>query len=180
MLVGTLFLLSLISLVCRCILFKKYDLKWWKAIIPGLNKYEIGTKLAKNKKLAIINTIVQTLLYIYSVFYTAVELWVLQTYATAVYVPKDGSTSEAFIQVMVPKDIYNRVETMRVALIIFGAIALIVWCMMMWKFTMQQKRSPWWILLWAAAPIIPYIAFIISKKIIIDGKQYITKRVEVT
>ena len=49
----------------------------------------------------------------------------------------------------------------------------------MWKFTIQQNRNPWWIMLWAIIPVIPYIVFANSSNVVIDGKKYVFKKVEV-
>ena len=175
---GTILISTVICAICRCIMFKKRDIKWYKALIPGVNKYLIG-KIAGLKKLAVANGIATTVFWLYFYACFGYELWIIQNYAVGVQTPYDASQG-SMIQVAVPKNIANIAIWSKYILIAVALITLILWCMMMWKFTLKHKRSPWWILLWASIPVIPYIYFsCISDVVSIDGKRYIIKKVEI-
>lgn len=178
MTLGTVMLLTLVCMICRCVIFKKRDIPVIKAIIPGVNKYTLGM-LVKSKKLAIMNGIAHTVFWIYFWVCFGFEMWMLSNFAVTVQNPKDG-TSQSIVQVVVPENIANIAVWSKYILIAIAVFTIVVWCMMMWKFTMQHKRNPWWILLWAAIPAIPYIYFAcISDVVSIDGKRYKLQKVEI-
>lgn len=164
------------SLICRGIIFQKRDVSWFCTLIPGFNKYKLG-KLAGTKKLGIINAIAHTITYLISVIYIGFEFYLIQTYADKAYLSKDGTSAITTIQV--PAEAAELATFLKNAFIVCGIITMILWCMMMWKFTLLHKKSPWWILLWAMCPIIPYIYFAAIPEMVIDGKHYILQRVEV-
>lgn len=175
---GTIMFFQIICLICRCIMFKKRDLTIKKALIPGVNKYWLG-KLVKSKKLGIANGIAHTVFWLYFCVCFGIELWIMQNYAAYITVPTNDS---AFSQVHVslPENIANLAIWSKYVLIAVGVVTIILWCMMMWKFTIQHKRNPWWICLWAVIPVIPYIYFAsISDVVSIDGKRYSLQKVEI-
>lgn len=171
--IGTLFILLFSCLICRCIIFRKQDKKWWTAMIPGYNKLILG-KLSNTKVLGILNCIFHVLLHLTFIFCLSYELWVIDKYAQEVQI----SETQSIVQVLVPVYIAKISQIAIYLLIGFMIIACIVWAMMMWKFTLTQKRSPWWILLWVIIPIIPYIYFANTSIIYCNGKKYIYKKVE--
>lgn len=175
--IGITVILTTICMVCRGIIFKKRDYKWWYTLIPGLNKYKLG-KLVNSKKLAIWNCILHTLTYLSILFYMGLEFYMVSTYAESIQIPKDGVT-DSTITIQVPESLAHFAMGTRYVIIAIGFITLIVWCMMMWRFTIQHKRNPWWIILWAVVPVIPYIAFAASPEVVINGKRYKLQRVEV-
>lgn len=175
---GTVLIFSFICTICRCIIFKKRDVKWYYSFIPGLNKYKLGM-LVGSKKLALFNAFMHPFLSLYFFFCFAYELWIIMNYSTNIQVPYDGIT-DSVIQVEVPTSVANIAIWSKYFLILFAIITMIVWCMMMWKFTIQHNRNPWWILLWAIIPVIPYIYFAnISDVVSIDGKRYSIQKVEI-
>lgn len=170
--IGTILLLTLFCALCRCFIFNRSGIKWWVAFIPGVNKYKIG-KLVGSKKLAIYNGISHVVFWLYFTYTFGYELYVLQNYATAV--SNDGYG----VEVTVPAEIANVITYTRYATIALAIFVLVGWCMMMWKFTILHKKSPWWIILWAVCPVIPYIYFnLINDFIAIDGKHYMYKKVD--
>lgn len=175
---GTIIMFQIICLICRCIIFKKRDVSIKKAILPGVNKYWLG-RLVKNKKLGIANCIAQVGFWIYFWFCFGLELWIIQNYTEFITVPTDNNAFSR-VEVALPENIANLAIYSKYVLIAFAVITIILWCMMMWKFTILHKRSPWWICLWAVIPVIPYIYFAcISDVVSIDGKRYSIKKVEI-
>lgn len=172
--IGKLLTLLFACMICRIILFVKRDVKWWKAVIPGYNKIVMGTMIQK-RKLGILNCIFHTLLHLCFVFSIGFELWVLQEYTTEVAV----NETQSIVQVLVPVYIAQISKWSTYLLIALAIGALVVWCIMMWKFTMYEKCSPWWILLWACVPIIPYVYFAYKNTVVINGDKYVYKRVKV-
>lgn len=177
--IGLLTIFLFICLICRIIIFNKHDISWIKAIIPGVNKYQLG-KLGGCKKLICwLNAIIHPLLCIYFFICFCIELWIIQTYSTEATIPYDTNI-DSKIYVAVPKNIANIAIWSKYILIAIAIIALISWCIMMWKFTITHKKNTWWILLWAIIPVIPYCYFAASKDVIINGKRYTMKRVEIS
>ena len=175
---GIILVFMCISAVCRYFIFKKRDIKGWYAFIPGVNKYKLGM-LVKSKKLAIANSIMHVLFWIYFCMCLSLEVWIISKYAVRVTNSFDTNKISS-IQVNVPESIANIAIWSKYILIALAIITLVVWCMMMWKFTIQHKRNPWWIILWAVIPVIPYIYFAsISDVVAIDGKRYSIKKVEI-
>ena len=175
--IGIISILTFICIIDRCIIFKKCNVKWGKSLIPGYNKYILG-KLSNKKKIGIVNAILHPIYYIYFIFCFMLELYVIQTYNSQVVVPIN-SDLDSKVYVSIPDNISNLVLYSKYILLVVALLTMIFWCIMMWNFTKQQKRSPWWILLWFAIPVIPYTVFANSKTIIVDGKKYTMKRVEV-
>lgn len=175
---GTIMLLSFICAICRSIIFKKRDIKWWKSFVPGYNKYLLG-KLVQDKKLAIANAIAHTFFWLYFWACFGYELWIISNYAVGIQNPING-VEQSVVQVAVPENVANIAIWSKYILIAVALVTLILWCMMMWKFTIKHKRNPWWIVLWAALPVIPYIYFAnISDVVSIDGKRYSIQKVEI-
>lgn len=178
MTLGTILIMQFIDMICRCIMFIRRDIKWKYAVIPGVNKYWLG-KLVKSKKLGIANAISHTLFWLYFWFCFGLEIWVLQNYSAYAYIPKDGTT-QSMIQIALPDNLANILVWSKYLLIAFAVVTIILWSMMMWRFTIQHKRNPWWICLWAVIPVIPYIYFAsISDVVSIDGKRYSLQKVEI-
>lgn len=178
MTLGLVLILTIICAFCRFIIFKKRDIRGVTALIPGYNKYKIG-KLVGNKRLGIANGIAHVVFQLFFIFCFTYELWIIQNYATEIKIPANGITESA-IQVNVPQSVANIAIGSKYVLIGLAVITMILWCMMMWKFTMQHKRNPWWIILWACIPVIPYIYFAyINDVVSIDGKRYKLQKVEV-
>ena len=178
MAIGTMLILTFICAVCRAIMFYRRDLKVWHAFIPGLNKYELG-KTVGCKKIAIANGIAHVFVWVYFVVCLGYEVWIMQNYAYAIAVPTNES---AFSQVYVdvPVSVANIATWSKYGLIAIALVTLILWCMMMWRFTMAHKKNPWWIILWACIPVIPYIYFTaISDFVSKDGKRYTVQKVEI-
>ena len=172
--IGIIAVLSIICMICRGIIFKKRDYKWWYTLIPGLNKYKLG-KLVNSKKLGITNGILHVITYLAITYYIGLEFYMIY-HASAVHVPTDGSS---VVSIEIPKYLAQMAIITRYCIIAIGIITMIFWCMMMWKFTIQQKRNPWWIILWSVVPVIPYIFFAASPDVVINGKHYRLQRVEV-
>lgn len=170
---------GIISAFCRYIIFKKRDVKRpITAFIPGINKYKLG-KLVGSKKLGILNAIFFILLGITFIGCFGIELYIIQNYVYQITNPIDG-VSESTIEALVPKDIANLAIGSKYALIGIAFASIVVWSIMMWKFTIQHGRNPWWIMLWTIIPVIPYVAFAASPVVVIDGKKYTTTRVEIS
>lgn len=175
---GTVMLFQIICLICRCIIFKKRDISIKRALMPAVNKYWLG-KLVKSKKLGIMNAIAHTVFWLSFWFCFGLEMWIIQNYAAYIKVPTDNNAFSQ-IQVSLPPDIANLAVWSKYILIAIGIATIIFWCIMMWKFTIQHKRNPWWICLWTVIPIIPYIYFAsISDVVSIDGKRYSLQKVEI-
>ena len=179
MTIGFVFICLIICTICKCLMFKRRNIRWWYAIIPGLDKYTIG-KLVQNKKLAIANCIsylVYMIVYITNFFY---NIWIIANYSVDAKIPEDIQ-EQSVVNVALPKNIATSIYVINYAIIIIGLITLILWCMMMWKFTVMHKKNTWWILLWALMPVIPYIYFTASSDFVSkDGKLYTLKKVEIT
>lgn len=175
---GSVMLLTLICVVARCFIFYKREIKWWKSLIPGYNKYILG-KLSDSKKLGIINAIVQPLFTIYFFVCFCYEVWIIQTYAQLVKIPTDG-VSQSKIQVAVPEDVAHFAVYSKYGLLVFGIIAFISWCIMMILFTKVNRASYWWILLWAAIPVIPYCYFAARNSVYMNGKYYKMQKIEIS
>jgi len=159
-------------------MFKKRDLSVKKAMLPGVNKYWIG-RLVGNKKLGIANGIAQVGFWTYFWACFGYEIWLIQNYATYVTVPTDNNAFSR-VEVALPENLANIAIWSKYILIAFAVVTIILWCIMMWKFTIQHKRNPWWICLWAVIPVIPYIYFAyISDVVSIDGKRYSIQKVEI-
>ena len=167
----------IICIICRCIIFNRRDIAWQKALIPGYNKLIIG-KLAGVPRVSIIVAVSQFLsvgLYIFSVLY---DMWIINTYSSDLHIPYDENI-DSYIDLTVPSKVANISNYSKYILIITLLFTMIVWCILMWNFTIKQCKSPWWVILWLIAPVIPYIYFALSSKIIsFDGKKYTLKRVE--
>lgn len=175
---GTILLFMLICAICRASMFYKREIKVWHAFIPGLNKYDLG-KSVGCRKIAVANAIMHTFYWVYFTFCFGYEIWIMQNYTYEVKVPYNGSVVST-VEVRVPESVANIAVYSKYLLIVIGIATLILWCIMMWKFTMKHKKNPWWIILWAAIPVIPYIYFaIISDFVSKDGKRYKTQKVEI-
>lgn len=177
MTLGLILALYAACIVCRAIIFSKRDVRPIWAFVPGVNKYKLG-KLSGCKKLAKLNAILHPLCIASFLFCFGYELWIIKEYAYAVQVPVNG-IDYSKVEVLVPDDVALVAVWSKYFLIAVAAATITVWSMMMWKFTIQHDRNPWWIMLWAIIPIIPYVAFALSSTVVIDGKKYVTKRVEV-
>lgn len=176
--VGLLMMLSCICLVCRCFIFNRRDVSWKKAFIPGYNKYKLGMLGNNKKSICVVNGIIHTILHIYFYICFCIELWIIENYSTEATMPYDAMT-DSRIYVSVPKSIANVAIYSKYVLVAIAVIALIMWCIMMWKFTITNKKNPWWILLWAAIPVIPYCYFASTRDFVLDGKRYRLERVEI-
>lgn len=175
--VGFLLAIIAVCVICRAIIFKKHEINPIWSFIPIVNKYKLG-KLTGSKLLAKLNAIVHPLFFLSFSFSLGLELWIMTEYAYSIQIPKDG-TSDSVIQVSVPQEVANVDVWSKYILIAVAVVALVVWCITMWKYTIQHEANPWWILLWAVIPVIPYIAFAASSKTVINGKLYTTKKVEI-
>lgn len=173
---GYIILLTTLCMFCRCIIFKKRDINPICGLIPILNKYKLGT-LVGSKRLGLITGILISIFHIAFLFAFGLELWIIDNYAYSVKQPYN-TTDNSQIEAMVPTSIANLAMFSKYLLIAIATAALIFWCMLMWRFTIQHDKSPWWILLWAAIPAIPYIYFMFSSIVIIDGKKYVIQKVE--
>lgn len=165
-------------IIARCIIFKKREINWWKALIPGYNKYIFGNTICNKPKLGLLMSLLQPMLSIIFFLTFSFELWIMKTYTTQVLVPVNANL-DSKVYVSMPDNISTLAIVSKYVLIAFALATIIVWCMMMWNFIKIQKRSPWWILLWAVIPVIPYCAFAISNEVVINKKKYILKKVEV-
>ena len=163
--------------LARAIIFKKRDTKLWQAFLPVINKYKLGI-MANSKKLGIINAVAFPIFVSYFTACIGFELWIMNKYSAYIQVPVDMDLDSKII-ISAPDYINNIALYSKYLLIAIGLFTWIVWCMMMWKFTMIHKKNPWWIVLWATVPPIPYIYFAAIPDIAIDGKLYTMKRVEV-
>lgn len=178
MTIGFIMALVCVCIACRCIIFKKHEVKWIWGLVPGANKYKLG-KIVNSKKLGLAVAITHVLLAITFTLCFGFEIWIIKTYTATIKIPvKDTTISK--VEVVVPKDVANLAVWSKYVLIIIAAIALILWCILMWKFTIRHDRNPWWIMLWAIIPVIPYIAFASSQTVVIDGKKYKLQKVEIT
>ena len=176
--IGILTILLIVCLICRCIIFSKRGIKCRNAFIPGYNKYKLGLAGGCKKWICILNGIIHPILHIFFIVCFYIEFWIIQNYSTEATISQDLST-DSRIYVSVPQNIANIAIWSKYILIAIAVIALILWCVMMWKFTMTNKKSPWWILLWAAIPAIPYCYFAATKDFTVDGKRYKMERVEI-
>ncbi len=178
MTIGAVFILTIICAVCRAIMFYKRGIPVKQAFIPGFNKYKLG-KSVGCKKLAIANGISHVVFWLYFAFCFGYEIWIMQTYAYAITLPSsEGEFST--VEVQVPTTIGTIAVATKYVLIAFALITLVLWCMMMWQFTMKHKKNPWWIILWAVIPVIPYIYFTaINDFVATDGKRYTVQKVEI-
>ncbi len=176
--IGILTICLIICMICRIFIFNKRDVSWKKAIIPGVNKYQIGKISGCKKWICWLNAIIHPLLHLYFIACFCIELWIIQKYSTSATIPYN-TDSDSKIYVSVPKHIANIAVWSKYILIIIAVIALISWCIMMWKFTTTNNKSTWWIILWAIAPVIPYCYFATRKDFVVNGKKYVMKRVEI-
>ena len=158
----------LLSIIFRAILFKKYKEKWWKALIPGYNKYIYG-KLCDKKRLGKINAVLIPLVKFYFYFCLGVEFWIIENYATRVQIPYNDEIQSKII-LSVPESIKNISILTKNVLIVLMIIALIFWAIMMYHFTIKNKKPKWWIILWVFIPVIPIAYFAFNNTIYIDGK----------
>ena len=168
--IGFVILLLFICVFCRCLIFRKNNIKTIWAILPIVNKYKFG-QIVKSKKLGILNAIFSVLTASIFIFCLGYEIWIIKNYSQYAAIPTDGVSSTK-IEVLVPQDVANIAIWSKYALIIIVTAYLILWAMMMWRFTIQQDRNPWWILCWTLVPVVAYIAFAISNYVVIDGKKY--------
>lgn len=166
------FILSIVSIVSRCVIFKKHDIKWWKGLIPVYNIYTIG-KICDSKKLGIANAISQTVLFIVFFLCFGFEIYLISEYAMNV----DDQTFDQAYVVVVPENIANIAIVSKYILVGIAAITFGFWCLMMWQFIKVHKKSAWWILLWAIIPPIAYAAFALSNDVYINGQLYTSERV---
>lgn len=166
-----------IGAICRCIIFKKRDTKWWLALVPIVSKYKFG-ELSNSKRLGILNAVASPIFNSLFIFCFGFELWMIQNYSAYIQVPTNIELDSQII-ISAPEYISNIAIYSKYVLIAAGIFNWVVWCMMTWKFTMIHKKSPWWILLWATATPIPYIYFAATPSVVINGKLYTTQRVEV-
>lgn len=173
---GFIFALYAVCIICRAIIFNKRDIKAIWAFIPIMNKYKMG-KMVGSKKLAIWNMIMHPLLIGTFTFCFGYELWIIKEFAYAIKIPVNG-IDMSNIEVVVPDDIALIAIWSKYFLIVVAVVTLIVWLLMMWKFTIQHNRNPWWIMLWAIIPTIPYIVFAASSTVVIDGIKYTVEKVK--
>ena len=173
---GYVVLLMIVCALCRCVIFKKRDINPIAALIPILNKYKLG-KLTGNKRLGLISGILISIFHLVFLFNFGLELWIIDQYAYTIKQPYN-TIDDSQVEAIVTENIANLAIFSKYLLIVSATAALIFWCMMMWRFTMQHDKSPWWILLWAFIPAIPYVYFAFSSIIVIDGKKYIMQKIE--
>ena len=169
-------LIYLIIFTCcfgRCIMFKNRDVKWWIALIPGVNKYFLG-KMSGSKKLGIINGIIIPLWYAGLIGIYQFEVWIIQNYY---YQAQVDDYLNGRILVIVPENIKNWIIFLKYAMIVLSVLTVVVWSWMMLKFSQLHKKSNWWIILWAVCPAIGYAYFAFYDLISIDGKLYTLKKV---
>lgn len=168
-------LLSIFSILCiaaRCVICQQRDITWWKAIVPGYNKYLLG-KLCNHKKLGVACGFLEVIwscviagVYVY-------EVWLYQTYATG-YANTNGQ-----IILAVPEDIKSTFIILRILVIVIAASYLFVWSVMMWKFSNMHQKSNKWLILWTVVPVIPLCYFALSKRVAMYGEVYDYTRVPV-
>lgn len=174
---GFILLLELVCAICRYVIFKKRDIRGRNAFVPWYNKYLLGKSIGQER----LGKIVASAILVTKLFFAlcfGYELWIIQNYAQVVQIPHDGVT-DSQIEVLVPDDIAQISVYSKYVLLAFAFVTVVLWSMLMWKFTMAHKRNPWWIVLWTVIPTISYIAFAVSPEAVINGKRYTTKRVEI-
>ena len=168
-------LLSIFSILCvaaRCVIFQQRDITWWKAIVPGYNKYLLG-KLCKHKKLGVACGFLEVIWYCVIAGVYEYEVWLTQRYATG-YANNNGQ-----IILAVPEEIRTAFTILRVVVIVTAALYLFVWSVMMWKFSNMHQKSNKWLILWTIVPVIPLCYFALSKRIAMYGEVYDYTRVPV-
>lgn len=174
--IGAVFTLTIICFICKAVIFYKRDVKPIWAFIPFANRYKLG-KLVGSKKLAVLHTIFHPLFIFTFIANFGYELWIMKNYMYSAQIP-ENTADMSKIQVVVPNDIANIAIAGKYVLIGVAFIDIVIWCILMWRFTIQHDRNPWWILTWAIIPAIPYTIFALSNTVVIDGKKYTTKRIE--
>lgn len=171
-------LLSIICIVCRCVVFERQDIKWWKSFIPAYNKFLIG-KIAGAKKVGLVTAIMIPFAKLYLLFCYLFEYYLIQNYATEVKIPYDNTVASQ-IQVVIPKDkayLANIAIYSKYLLIVIYVVALIMWFILMRRYIKQQKKSTWLLVISVICPVIVFFYFAISKTFMVEDKEYTMKRV---
>ena len=171
-------LLSTICIVCRCVVFERQEIKWWKSFVPAYNKYLIG-KIAGAKKVGIVSAIIIPFAKIFLVLCYLFEYYIIQNFATSVKVPYDNTVASQ-IQVVIPKDkayLANIAIYSKYLLIVIYVVALIMWFILMRRYIKQQKKSTWLLVISVICPVIVFFYFAISKTFMVEDKEYTMKRV---
>lgn len=161
-----------ICIIERCFIFFQRDVAFWKALIPGYNKYLLG-KMCGCKKLGIATAIVLTLCFGTLIGIYCFEMWIVRTHP--IYY---SDIAQQFVVEGVTETIVFWLRFMQYALIFLAALSVICWSWMMLKFSQMHKKSNWWILLWAVCPILPYTILAFSKRVAVNCKQYDVKKIE--
>lgn len=163
-----------VCIVERCFIFFQRDVSFWKALIPGYNKYVLG-KLCNCKKLGIATAIFLLLLIGALIGIYNFEVWIVETYASnGVFV--NPATGQLILDV--PEHIANWLQVFKYVIIGLAACSITAWSWLMLKFSQMHQKSNWWILLWALCPAIPYTMLAFSKQVAMYGKRYTVKKVE--
>ena len=165
----------ILAFIFECIVFQKHKEKWWKALIPGYNKYLLG-KMCDSPKLGKINAVMIPFAKIYFFTCYCFEMWLVRNYATQVKIPYD-TTQTSQIEVVVPKAIANMAIWSKYILIVVIVVTVFLWAKMMWNFTLKHEKTGWWVMLWVFSPVIPFGYFALTKSVYVDGKLYKIKKV---
>ena len=166
-----LFIIMIVCVVDTCIIFSQRDEKWWKALIPGYNRYVFG-KLCNSKKLGVLSGIMKIVWNIVLMFIYGFELWIAQTYTMSLY-----DANKLIFEV--PASVKDWITILRIVMIVVAAIYMFVWSYLMNKFSQMHGKSSWWIALWAICPVIPLHYFALSKNIAMYGNSFNLERVPV-
>lgn len=178
MTIDVLLIVLFICAICKCIMFRKRNIKGFLAFIPAVNKYYLG-KLINSKKLGLFNAISHTIFWIVFIFCFSYEFYIIENFADTATI-SSNYLEQSIISVSVPESVANMAVYSKYVLIVIGIITIIGWAIMMWKFTMQHEKSPWWIIAWVVCPVVAYLYFTaLNTFTAIDGKKYTIKKVEV-
>ena len=162
---------TVICIVLRCFIFKQRDIKWWKALIPGYNKYLFG-KSCNQKKLGIAAATAIVAWYAILLVTFIYEMWVFRKYAANASVSEFGQ-----LMVTVPESVKNTLEAFRYIVTSVTLVAIVFWSWMMLKFSEMHGKPKYWVVFWAVCPVIPLAIIALGNTIAVDGKSYKLEKV---
>lgn len=160
------FLIMIVALIFRGILFHAREEKWYKTLIPGYNKYILG-KLSNSKKLGIASAVLNIITRVYFWIYLSLEIYMIKTYTKSVKV----DNGESVLVLDIPQDWLTWMPILAYILIIIAFVTFVLYIIMMRKFSIINGKSSWWMFVWALCPLFGYIYFsVINKTIYIPNK----------
>ena len=160
------YLLTIFCIMFRGIIFKNRDEKWYKTLVPIYNKYIIG-KLSDSKKLGAFTGLFNFLTHIMLLVSMGTIMNVYQNVEDLQLV-YDELGNPAYYTGKFDQSLINLSYVFLYITLGLTIISFLLWVILTYKFSVKQKSSTWWMIIWGFIPTIAYFYYaLVYKKVYI-------------